>query len=150
MNTNIVKREYARLRAAGWHAKQALFQAKTLDEFKTMEHQGLVRLRIVADEDVCMEDLKGDCYDPRVNSDVPRAKLEREEREFEQRVSDLGVWGVIGEYFDGEDWQRADSCFGFVGDDWKDSGYDADIMRATMDEAHKVERCPTCGRPLHE
>jgi hypothetical protein len=59
-----------------------------------------------------------------------------------------GVWGIVGEYFDGERWQHADSCFGFVGDDWKNSGYDTDIMRATLDEAKDVSVCRCCGRPI--
>ena len=59
-----------------------------------------------------------------------------------------GVWGIVGEYFDGEVWQHADSCFGFVGDDWKNSGYDTDIMQATLDAARDASVCRCCGRPM--
>jgi hypothetical protein len=94
---------------------------------------GSVRLRIVPDECVSFDDLEGDTFNPKVNKDVPHARLEREQKEFREKVNREGVWGVIGEYWDGEDWQHVDSCFGFVGDDWKESGYDIDIMRATLD-----------------
>jgi hypothetical protein len=74
--------------------------------------------------------------------------LERDRGEFIAKVDREGVFGVIGEYFDGERWQHADSCFGFVGDDWKNSGYDTDIMRATLNEAKDARVCRCCGRPL--
>lgn len=94
---------------------------------------GSVRLRIVADDCCNFDDLEGDTFDPDVNSDVPRARLEREQKEFREKVNRDGVWGVIGEYFNGKEWVHVDSCFGFVGEDWKESGYDIDIMRATID-----------------
>jgi hypothetical protein len=58
------------------------------------------------------------------------------------------VWGIIGEYFDGEKWQHADSCFGFVGEDWKYSGYDTDIMQVTLNAIKEARVCRCCGRPL--
>ena len=63
-------------------------------------------------------------------------------------VNREGVWGIVGEYFDGERWRHADSCFGFVGDDWKNSGYDTDIMRATVDASEDARVCRCCGRPI--
>ena len=38
---------------------------------------------------------------------------------------------------DGAEWVEVDSCWGFIGDDWRDSGYDIDIMRATLDALAK-------------
>jgi hypothetical protein len=95
-----------------------------------------------------LEDLEGDCFNPKANPDTPVSKLERDRGEFIAKVDREGVFGVIGEYFDGERWQHADSCFGFVGDDWKNSGYDTDIMRATLNEAKDARVCRCCGRPL--
>lgn len=72
---------------------------------------------------------------------------ERQRQEVIDRLNRDGLWTVVGEYFDGEDWQHADSCGGFIGDDWKHSGYDVDIMEATMEAARKVAVCQCCGRP---
>ena len=121
-------------------------------EHECVEHDepeiGSVRLRIEPDDSMNIEDLEGDTFNPKVNSDIPRARLEREQKEFREKVNRDGVWGVIGEYWDGEEWQHADSCFGFVGDQWKDSGYDIHIMSSTLEQASKIKTCPTCHRPL--
>jgi hypothetical protein len=109
-----------------------------------------VRLRIVADESADLDSLFGDTYSQTANSDIPLSRLERERKAEIDRVNRDGVCGVIGEYFDGETWQHADSCFGFIGDDWKDSGYDVDIMSQTLDAARKAARCKSCGRPLSQ
>ena len=85
---------------------------------------------------------------PEVNPEIPESRLERERKEFLDKVNRDGVWGIIGEFFDGETWQHADSCFGFVGDDWKGRGYDVDIMRETLDSARKVKVCRCCKRPI--
>jgi hypothetical protein len=59
---------------------------------------------------------------------------------------------VIGEYWDGESWQHADSCWGHVG--YKDpsdpfgNAYAADIMLATIAARHAVKHCPKCHRPV--
>ena len=83
-----------------------------------------------------------------MNPEIPESRLNREKQEFLDKVNSDGVWGVIGEYFDGETWQQADSCFGFVSDDWKGSGYDVDIMRQTLDAARTVKLCRCCKRPI--
>ena len=110
--------------------------------------RGNVRLRVVPDEICSLEDLEGDCFNPKANPDIPASRLKRDREEFIAKVNREGVWGIIGEYFDGEVWQHADSCFGFVGDDWKHSGYDTDIMRATLDAARDARVCRCCGRPI--
>lgn len=87
-------------------------------------------------------------FNPKANPDVHPARLERDLQQFRDKVNRDGVWCVIGEYFDGEEWQHADSCFGFVGDDWKHFGYDTHIMRATLNAAKSVRVCRACKRPL--
>jgi len=121
-------------------ASSVLREIKTRAEWHTWEcgefdhaELGSVRLRVVPDDCVSFDDLEGDTFNPKVNNDVPLARLEREQKQFREKVNREGVWGVIGEYWDGEEWVHVDSCFGFVGDDWKESGYDIDIMRATLD-----------------
>ena len=136
-------RLYQRERARGFQATWALSNARTrmawekheVAEYSSGEpidpKRGNVRLRVVPDELCSFEDLEGDCFE-----------------EFIAKLNQEGVWGIVGEYFDGEVWQHADSCFGFVGDDWKNSGYDTDIMQATLDAARDAGVCHCCGRPI--
>lgn len=107
-----------------------------------------MRLRMVPDETCSLEDLEGDCFNSKANPDIPASRLQHDREDFIAKVNRDGVWGIIGEYFDGEAWHHADSCFGFVGDDWKHSGYDTDIMRATLDKAKDSRVCRYCGRPI--
>jgi hypothetical protein len=153
-------RLYQRERAKGFQARSALSNAHTHMEWDTHEvaehssrepidpKRGNVRLRVVADEMCSLDDLEGDCFNPKANPDIPASQLQRDREEFIAKVNREGVWGIVGEFFDGEKWQHADSCFGFVGDDWKDSGYNTDIMRAALNEAKAARVCRCCGRPI--
>lgn len=153
-------RLYQRERANGFQAQWALSNARTRMEWDKHEvaeyssgepidpKRGNVRLRVVPDETCSLEDLEGDCFNPKANPDIPASQLQRDREEFIAKVNREGVWGIVGEYFDGEAWQHADSCFGFVGDDWRHSGYDTDIMRATLDAARDARVCRCCGRPI--
>ena len=153
-------RLYRRERARGFSAQWALSNARTRVEWAKYEvaeyssgepidpQRGNVRLRAVSDEACSIGDLEGDCFNPKANPDIPASRLERDRKEFIAKVNQEGVSGIVGEYFDGEVWQHADSCFGFVGDDWKHSGYDTDIMRATLDAARNARVCRSCGRPI--
>ena len=94
-----------------------------------------VRLRLVPDDDVDLSWLDQDHYSEKYRS------------EQRQRADQDGCWILVGESLDGEEWIVADSCGGFIGEDWKGSGYDDDIKRSTMDQFEALEICPTCGRP---
>jgi hypothetical protein len=147
-------------RARDFRASWALSNARTRMEWDKHEvagyssgesvdpKRGDVRLRVIPDETCSFEDLEGDCFNPKANPDVPASHLKRDREEFIAKVNREGVCGIIGEYYDGEVWHQADSCFGFVGDDWKHSGYDTDIMRATLEEAKTARACRRCGRPI--
>jgi hypothetical protein len=111
------------------------------------EDRGPVRLRVIPDEVSSMDDLMGDMFDPSVNDDISPSRLELERRAFEERVSRDGVCGVQAEYWNGEEWVSTDAVWGFVGDEWQESGYDLDLMRSAMDELKSVRLCPCCGRP---
>lgn len=147
-------REYKRLRKLGFIPRQASDGAKAKTEFGRLEMQDKVRLRVEPDNDADMGNLKGDCFDPRVNPDIPQAKLEQAEREFEERIERDGVVGIIAEYWDerNEEWEHADSCFGFIGDDWIDSGYDFDLMQSAVDAYYgqAKEEPPTLQQFLSE
>lgn len=134
-------RLYRKLRMQGWHASMALHCAKAQEAFDDLGEE-CVRIRVEPDECADMDSLKGDCFNPRVNPDVPRGRLEREEKAFEEKVEREGVWGFIAEYFDPrtETWEHADSCWGFVGDrDAWDAGYAYDGMRAAVDAYQKAK-----------
>lgn len=153
-------RLYQRERAKGFTAQRALSNARTLvewDKHAVAEYssgdpidseRGNVRLRLVPDETCSLEDLEGDCFDPKANPNIPASRLQRDREEFIAKVNRDGVWGIVGEYFDGDVWQHADSCFGFVGEDWKCSAYDTDIMRSTLDAARNARVWRCCGRPI--
>jgi len=134
------EKEYRRLRALGWEAGPAYDHAQTLEEWRKLEwNEGdnpkpnAVRLRIVPDEIDDWDFLLGDTYKPECHPDIPVSQIEREKTEYLEKIYRDGVWGIVGEIFNGEEWQTIDSCFGFVGEEWRDSGYDTDIMRACLE-----------------
>ena len=135
--TELITR-YRTLRSQGWRASQALSAARTLERWEDndgaivedycdSDEPGTVRLLISADNDV-YDDSYFDTWD-----DITESQLERLRSELWARVEREGVYGVIGEYWDGHAWCEVDSCWSFIGDDWLNSGYDHDIMRATLD-----------------
>lgn len=116
-------RVYQRERARGFQAKWALSNARTRlewDKHEVAEYssgepidpkRGDVRLRVVPDETCSLEDLEGDCFNPKANPEISASRLQHDREEFMAKVNRDGVWGMVGEYFDGETWQHADSCF---------------------------------------
>jgi len=143
-----IKREYFRQRRLGNRARWAYQHAVTQARWDAMESEGLVRLDIRPDEDCGFDDLAGDMFNRKANPDIPESRMAKEEKEYRERIDREGVYGIVGEYFDGEEWVDADSVWGFVGDDWRDSGYDSDIKRATMDALESLTFCPCCKRPI--
>jgi len=107
-----LQREYKRLRKQGWHASVALDYARTAEEWDALEY-GEVQLIIELDDEypdsLCADDA--------------------------ERANDEGVWGIVGQYRDPatDRWETADSVWGFIGDDWRGSGYDYDVKRVTLD-----------------
>ena len=122
-------RLYQRERARGFQAQWALSNARTRMEWEKYEvgeyssgepippETWQCTAPYLPDETCSLGDLEGDCFNPKANPYIPASKLQHDREEFIAKVNREGVWGIIGEYFDGEQWQHADSCFGFVGDD---------------------------------
>lgn len=108
------------------------------------------RVRIVEMPDYCadMDDLKGDCFNPDVNSDINPNRLSREEREFEDKVRQEGVWGYRAEYWNGMEWIETDSIFGFVSDDFIGSNYDDDLIESALDALDECQA--NAARKLEE
>jgi hypothetical protein len=67
--------------------------------------------------------------------------------EYERARKD-GVWGIESQYNlgDGRGWVSADSVWGFIGDDYKGSGYDDDIRSAAISALRERirMRCRLC------
>lgn len=150
-----LRANYLRERRKGNNARAAWRNVLVNALWDTLDYgdkdgRTLVRLRIVPD-DADFNNLCGDTFDLKYNPNIRPAKLARELAEFREKVERDGVWGVIGEFRTSakEPWQHADSCWEFVGDDWKDSGYDVDIKEETLRQLRVAQDdvCPTCRKP---
>ncbi len=132
-----IKMIYKNLRKKGWKAKEAMQRARIVDEFNSRDD---VRLRVIPMTYYDIKDLKGDCYNPKANPDISPKILKDQEREFELTVATEGVNGIVGQYKGllSDHWHDVDSIWGFVGDSWKESGYDEEIMKATMEKADLI------------
>lgn len=65
-------------------------------------------------------------------TDIRESEREKWRANLWDRIERDGVVGLIGQYWNGDEWEHADSCWSFIGDDWRDSGYDTDIMAETI------------------
>jgi hypothetical protein len=112
-----------------WPAIHALRHAKILLKFSALSDKELVKLSIVPDMEL---------YDYSFIETWDISEREKEEaiKDLIDRVNRLGVYGIKGMYVCKEsgEWKDADSCFGFIGDEWMNSGYDYDIMEQTIDQ----------------
>jgi len=130
-----VKTEYYRLRAAGYHAGHALSAARTNARWQALESAGLVEWRVIPDE---MADL----------SWLDQPEFSRQRQSEIDRANRLGCWGIAGHYRTepGGKWLVGDSVWGFIGDDWQNSGYDPDIKAETISRLvdDLRARCPRC------
>lgn len=151
MNSTVL-RLYRIERANGNPASVAHSNARTRYAFEQAKREGLVRLSVIPDDDGSSV-LDFDCEDKACQyarrSGNYECKVHKAERE---RANNDGVYGIVGEYCptgdecddiwhsesrDGHrtcgcEWEHADSVWGFIGDDWKSSGYDIDVMSATL------------------
>lgn len=105
---------YKAARAAGWPAAQAWRAALVRERWEQACASGIVRLRTEPDYD----------FEPLDEQDAALAARD-------------GTWGVVAEVRCSccGAWRCVDSVWGFVGDTWRDSGYDVDLMARALDEA---------------
>jgi len=118
--------------------RNAKRRADILDRWEAAILAGKVQLRVVVDELATFDDVAGDTYRVELHADtVPGGErtIRAEEKRERARVDSEGIWGIVGEYQCPTcgSWVAADSCWGFIGNDWAGSGYDEDIMAATLD-----------------
>ena len=156
--TSEIVRNYRMNRAKGMEATYALRVAKGTIEFEkrakeveaafgVQEYAGLVKFEVIPEEHVDLDDLFGDTFNPKVVTYITPEKLEDEKQAEIDRIDRDGVWGIVSSYYDGEQWRQAESCGGFIGDDFKGSGYDIDAKQEALDALKAVKLCPCCGRP---
>ena len=124
---NKLHQEYRWLRVAGWPAQRAWRAAKTTVAFEAAAESGLVRFRVVADEDT---------WPPSDVADMGLrpSEAKRERERLTRQCEDWGVWGIVSEVLCpccGQ-WMTVDSVWGFVGDSWRRSAYDTDVMDAAL------------------
>ena len=115
--------EYKRLRRLGWRASDAARAARVTERFDDAEAEELVRIHTMADYDADTSYWTPDDY----------ARAERD-----------GVWGLCSDYrcpLCGG-WVSADSVFGFIGDDYHDSGYDTDVKAEALRLLADATRTP--------
>lgn len=129
---------YAKCRASkpfmlvGSDAKCSLQTARTILAFRQAEADGLVRMR--------MEPENENYFDVYGCEDDPK-----HQKEMEDIIERLGCWWTCSEFFDGDEWQEADSCGMHTG--YRDpldpfqNCYVVDEMRAALDalEQHQTE-----------
>jgi hypothetical protein len=80
--------------------------------------KGKWRIREELDDCFSLNDLKGDIFKPECNPDLTAEQLQTEEKDFEQRVNDEGVWCYFLECWNSEvdhGWEIVDAIGGFVG-----------------------------------
>ena len=119
--------EYRRLRALGHVALSAMRDARTAVAWEKAERTGLVRLDVVPDEEM-YDDSYIDTWD-----DKSQAWRDRERKKLWALIEREGVYGLRSQLRVDGRWQDVDTCWGFIGDDWKDSGYDGDMKLAALD-----------------
>lgn len=121
-----IRAEYMRLRAKGWTASAALRAARIEDTWADLVNEGVVRIEHPIDEEP---------YDSYIDTwdDLSPAKREEEKKRLWRTIERWGVYGIVGAFFDGEDWHEVDSVWSILGNDLTDNGYDVDIKSATID-----------------
>ena len=73
------------------------------------------RYRVVQDDDWDIEDMKGDCFNPKYVYHLSAEELKEQEREYDEMLYTEGVWGCIIEEKCEHCgvWSNTDSCWGF-------------------------------------
>lgn len=121
-----VRKHYTRYRALGYCASDALRSAHIVVRFEDEggsrdggDYDGLVKLEC---------DLEYEPYDH--GDDTPAQR-----KVTNDRIEHEGHWILVSYWRanDSDPWEQADAIGGFIGDDWRDSGYDVDLMASALD-----------------
>jgi len=97
-------------------------------QFQQLNREGIAKIKKEVDEYMSFDDIKGDCYDPDINSGIKKSELQRQERNERARFNRNGVHLMTLKCL-GDD---IESIGGFIGNDFYGSGYDDDFYSAAM------------------
>lgn len=121
-------REYRKQRQY-YHAELALRAARVELAWREAEARGLVRLQAEPEID-CYDDSYIDTWD------MSEGRKERAKKEVADRIDRDGHWILLSQFLtDSGEWETADSVGGFIGEDYKNSGYDVDLKLAALTAA---------------
>src|SRR5271170_7927826 len=120
------------LRSKGWKLMDAVRAARTRAAFDILSDD-FVKLEPVSDNEQ-YDDSYIDTW-----TDRTARQREKDRKELWERIRSEGTWGLVSYWRPNPraSWNQVDAIGGFVGDDWKDSGYDIDLMSAAL---HEVAR----------
>jgi len=106
--------------------------------WRDLEAAGKVKMDVVPDDDIDLDNILGDVFDPETNPEVKPSVLAEQRQAEIDRINRDGVWGIVGYYRSPttHEWMQADSTWGFIGSDWNGSGYDVDVMEAAINAYH--------------
>jgi len=95
--------------------------------FEELQQIGLLRFRIVPDE-TYYDDSYVDTWD------ISEAEKAKTKKEISKRIKDEGVWGIAVDKKCSEcgRWDEVDSVYGFIGNEYENSGYDTDMKAAGL------------------
>lgn len=133
--------KYLRFRECGMSAIHALSAAKTLLKWEAMEFDDRVRLRAEHEQENYFSVYgEPDGYE---NAQGHQVSAEQERKELCESFERDGLWCIVAEYFDGEEWQMADSigmCAGYKNPlDPFQNWYVPDLMQSAIDKANQLE-----------
>ncbi len=142
------KRIYQQFRTAGYRPITAWERADIVAQFRQHETHddspepddiGAVRIRLECDGEPYDA---GDTLEPFRGSDGRWRTKEELERELSELLERTGVWGSIGEVWDGSEWVEVGSCWGHAGYESADcpieNPYVVDHMRACLEHRAKL------------
>ncbi len=140
------KRIYAQFRTAGYSPADSWRIAGIVSEFRAHEcgefdDQEIGDMRIRLEQDVEPYD-PGDTLESYRGCDGRWRSREENERELSALLERTGVWGTIGEVWNGTEWEIVDSCWGHAGhnrpSDPVENEYVVEHMRACLELRAKL------------
>lgn len=138
--TAIWQARYA-VKADKTQAKFAALGGAFIDRGNLKRHEGRVVIVVIPDNTACFDDLTGDTYKPECHPDIPKSRIEKERKAEMERMERDGVWGIKAMIRNpvAGGWEAVDAVWGFIGDDYRSSGYEIDLMDAAISALEKVE-----------
>lgn len=114
--------------------------------YKQLEEAGLARIRVELDTEWDADDMVGDMFNPKYNPDLSPEECARQEKKYLKGLHNNGVWGVVLEVHDGNEWEQLDSLWGI--DDHKCANEEIRAQMEVEAVEHfdgRVEICEHCG-----